>query len=150
MQHAGGGHVGEPWERIFVRLPVTQKTFIKAFRSLHRFDTGRPLINWLLTIARHTALNHFRAARPWVAIPEEAASAQPTPAHQVEERDEIENVWGRARAVLSAREYDVLWLRFGENLSTEETARAANLTVTNVKVIVFRARRRLLEIMRTS
>ncbi|HEX2100209.1 MAG TPA: sigma-70 family RNA polymerase sigma factor [Candidatus Synoicihabitans sp.] len=129
---------------------VTQKTFIQAFRSLHRFDTGRPLINWLLTIARHTALNHFRAARPWVAIPEEAASAQPSPADHVEENDAIDSVWSRARAALSAREYEVLWLRFGENLSTAETAQAANLTVTHVKVIVFRARRRLLEIMRTS
>src|SRR4051812_13315821 len=31
---------------------LTQQTFIKAFRNIHRFDTARPLINWLLTIAR--------------------------------------------------------------------------------------------------
>jgi RNA polymerase sigma-70 factor (ECF subfamily) len=52
-------------------------------------------------------------------------------------------VWARAKAVLSPREFEVLWLRFGEELSTEETAKATGLTVSNVKVIVFRARQQL-------
>jgi RNA polymerase sigma-70 factor (ECF subfamily) len=38
-----------------------------------------------------------------------------------------------------------MWLRFGENLSTAETARVAGLTQTHVKILVFRARKRLLE-----
>src|SRR3954467_1428282 len=34
---------------------LTQQTFIKAYHNLHRFDVTRPMINWLLTIARRTA-----------------------------------------------------------------------------------------------
>ena len=123
---------------------ITQETFIKAFRSLHRFDTTRPLANWLFTIARRTALNHFRSARAWVPIPEDAASAQPSPATRAEEHDQVDDIWGRARRLLSAREYEVLWLRFGESRSIEETARATGLTQTHIKVLVFRARKRLL------
>jgi RNA polymerase sigma-70 factor, ECF subfamily len=124
---------------------ITQETFIKAFRSLHRFDTSRPLANWLLTIARRTALNHFRSARRWELLPDEAVSDQPSPAHQAEEHDQVDDIWDRARRVLPQREFEVLWLRFGENLSVEETARAAGLTETHVKVLVFRARKRLIE-----
>jgi RNA polymerase sigma-70 factor (ECF subfamily) len=52
--------------------------------------------------------------------------------------------------VLSQREFEVLWLRFAEELSTEETARVAGLTKVHVKVIVFRARRQLLKIEKSS
>ncbi len=124
---------------------LTQRTFIKAFHNLGRFDPQRPLINWLLTIARRTALNHFRDTKRWEEIPEASEAPGYSPAKQTEIQDRTENVWARARAVLSAREFEVLWLRFGEELSTEETAQAMGLTVPNVKVIVFRARQQLLK-----
>lgn len=122
---------------------LAQQTFIKAYKSLHRFDTDRPLINWLLTIARRTALNHFRSAKHWEEIPEETAHPAPTPARDAEAQDQIDNLWDRARRDLSEREYTVMWLRFAEERSIEEIARIAQLTKTNVKVLIFRARRRL-------
>jgi RNA polymerase sigma-70 factor (ECF subfamily) len=124
---------------------LTQQTFLKAYQSLHRFDCRRPLINWLLTIARHNALNHFRSAKKWEAVPEQMASTAPSPARSAEERDLSDNLWARARRILSPREFEVMWLRFGEELSTEETARIAGLTQTHVKVLVFRARQQLLK-----
>ena len=124
---------------------LTQRTFIKAYQNLGRFDPQRPLINWLLTIARRTALNHFRDTKRWEEIPEGSQSSEPSPARQAEIQDRSENVWARAREVLSQREFEVLWLRFAEELSTEETAQAMGLTVPNVKVIVFRARQQLLK-----
>jgi RNA polymerase sigma-70 factor (ECF subfamily) len=124
---------------------LTQQTFLKAYQSLHRFDCRRPLINWLLTIARHNALNHFRSARKWEEVPEQAASSAPSPARSAEEKDLSENLWERARRLLSPREFEILWLRFGEELSTEETAKIAGLTQTHVKVLVYRARQQLLK-----
>lgn len=124
---------------------VTQATFIKAFHHIKGFDPQRPLINWLLTIARNTALNHFRDTKKWEEMPYDMASSAPTPAHQVEHRDRTANLWDRARAVLSAREYEVMWLRFAEEMSVEETSRVTGLTQAHVKVIVFRARQTLLK-----
>ena len=124
---------------------LTQRTFIKAYQGLGRFDPERPLINWLFTIARRSALNHFRDTKRWEEIPADSEAVDASPARQAEAREGTENIWARARLVLSQREFEVLWLRFGEELSTEETARAAGLTVANVKVIVFRARQQLLK-----
>jgi RNA polymerase sigma-70 factor (ECF subfamily) len=123
---------------------LAQQTFIKAYRSLHRFDTSRPLAGWLLTIARRTALNHFRSARPCDEMPEDLASAEASPATQAEGRDQVDDIWETARRRLAPREFQVMWLRYGENLSVADTARAAGLTQTHVKILVFRARRRLL------
>jgi RNA polymerase sigma-70 factor, ECF subfamily len=124
---------------------LTQRTFIKAYHNLARFDPQRPWINWLLTIARRTALNHFRDTKRWEEIPESSESAEPSPARKAETNDRSENIWSHAREVLSPREFEVIWLRFAEELSTEETAQATGLTVSNVKVIVFRARQQLLK-----
>ena len=124
---------------------LTQQTFIKAFNHLDSFDCARPLINWLLTIARRTALNHFRSAKKWEFMPADLPSSEPSPARQLEHQDQAETIWARARRVLSQREFEVLWLRFSEELSTEETARVVGLSQIHVKVIVHRARQQLLK-----
>ena len=124
---------------------LVQQTFIKAYHNLHRFDGSRPIINWLLTIARRSTLNHFRSSKKWDEMPESAASNDPSPAANAEQREEKENLWADARRLLSQREFEILWLRFGEDLSIEETARIAGLTQTHVKVIVFRAKQHLMK-----
>jgi RNA polymerase sigma-70 factor (ECF subfamily) len=63
----------------------------------------------------------------------------------VEENDQIEDLWERARRVLSPREFEVMSLRFGENLSIEETAKVTGLTHSNIKILVFRSRQRMLQ-----
>lgn len=122
---------------------LTQQTFMKAFQHIDRVDSERPIINWLLTIARRTALNHFRSVKKWDFVPAEIAASEPSPARLLEQQDRAENLWARARRVLSQREFTVLWLRFAEDLSIEETARVTGLTRIHVKVIVHRARHHL-------
>jgi RNA polymerase sigma-70 factor, ECF subfamily len=124
---------------------LTQQTFIKAYHNLGRFDARRPLINWLLTIARHGAINHFRDTKRWSEMPADVIGGEPSPATTAERREEAENLWDRARAILSPREFEVLWLRFGEELSTADTAQVVGLTQTHVKVLVHRARKALLK-----
>jgi RNA polymerase sigma-70 factor (ECF subfamily) len=124
---------------------LTQQTFVKAFQHIRRVDPTRPIINWLLTIARRTALNHFRSAKKWEYMPADLASTEPSPARQLEQQERTENLWARARRVLSQREFEVLWLRFGEELSTAETASVVGLTQIHVKVLVHRARQHLLK-----
>jgi len=129
---------------------LTQQTFIKAFHHLARFDQRRPLINWLLTIARNTALNHFRDVKKWDELPADATGAEPSPAREAEQKEQAENLWARARELLSPREFEVLWLRFAEEMSTRETAQVVGLTETHVKVMVFRARQTLLKGVKSS
>jgi RNA polymerase sigma-70 factor (ECF subfamily) len=125
---------------------LVQQTFIKAYRNLHRFDGRRPIINWLLTIARRSALNHFRSSKRWEEMPESTASNDPSPAAHAEHKEQKENLWAGARRLLSERQFAVLWLRYGEDLSIEDTARVTGLTQAHIKIIVFRARNHLMKL----
>jgi len=78
-------------------------------------------------------------------VPHGMPGTEPSPAHTAEHRDRVDNLWERARAVLPARQFEILWLRFAEDLSTEETARIVGLTQVHVKVLVHRARQILLK-----
>ncbi len=127
---------------------LTQQTFIKAYRALDRFDTSRSLVAWLLTIARRTALNHFRDTRQFVEFSEETADGTASPVRDAERNDRVENLWSEARRILSPRHYEVLWLRFGEDMSVEETARVTGLTQTHIKILVFRARHKLAKLFK--
>ena len=49
---------------------VAQQTFIKAYQHLASFDRSHSFIAWLLTIARRTALNHFRSAKQFEPVVE--------------------------------------------------------------------------------
>jgi len=42
---------------------LAQETFVKAWRSLERFDGRAPFQHWLSKIAVHVALDHLRKAR---------------------------------------------------------------------------------------
>lgn len=62
---------------------LTQETFVRALRSVHRFSARSTGRTWLLAIARRVAADHFRAAasRPriaadqdWQRAAEEAAA----------------------------------------------------------------------------
>ncbi len=123
---------------------VTQEAFVKAFRALHKVDTSRPLLNWLFTIARRTALNHLRAKRDWVELPPEPSSDALHPGEEAERRESVARIWQRARTCLKAAEFEILWLRFGEELSVQETAEATGRSSSSIKTLLHRARQRLL------
>lgn len=125
---------------------VTQETFVKAFRALHKVDTSRPLLNWLYTIARRTALNHLRSRKEWTELPPEPVSDGPGPRHDVEERESISQIWTRARRLLKEAEFEALWLRYGENLSVEETAQTTGRSSSSIKTLIHRARSRLITV----
>ena len=125
---------------------ITQQTFIKAYKHLASFDPTRSFIAWLLTIARRSALNHFRSAKNFEPVAEETAAQDPTPDRQLEKRDQLDTLWAQAKRVLSEREFEILWLRYAEDMSLEDTARIAGITQTHTKIIAFRARQRLMKL----
>ena len=122
---------------------LTQVTFIKAYAHLASLDPERPMIHLLFTIARREAVSHFRRVRRWESLPEEAVATQKTPLSEAEASNEREGLWEAARRHLSAREFEALWLRFAEDLSTLETARVMGISQAFVKIVVFRAKGKL-------
>jgi RNA polymerase sigma factor (sigma-70 family) len=94
---------------------VFQETFIAALRAYERMD-GRHPRAWVMTIARHKAIDHHRA-RARRPEPREELPEQPVPGPETEVG--AGEVWS-AVAELSEAQRDAVALRFAADLSYRE------------------------------
>jgi len=118
---------------------LTQETFCRAWRSLHRYNPSLSFTPWLFAIARHTAASHFRSVEPFDELPPDAGIVEENPANLLADKDGSVALWQVARS-LKPKYWEVLWFRYGEGFSTAETARAMRTNVIHVKVLLHRAR----------
>ena len=126
---------------------LTQETFLKAYRSLHRFNSGQGFSTWLFTIAKRTAYNHFRSAKHLQELPTEEGIDSDDPSTLLEQKDEKTSLWKLAEA-LSPDQYEALWLRYGEGFSIAETAAILHTNQIRVRVLLHRARKNLAQRLR--
>jgi RNA polymerase sigma-70 factor, ECF subfamily len=120
---------------------LTQETFVRAFAGMGRFDSRRAFRPWLLTIARRAAASHWRKARPTEPLGEHVAepASLETPASRLTAAEDDASIWALARK-LKPRQFQVLWLRYGEGLEVPDIARILGITRIHVKVLLHRAR----------
>jgi len=125
---------------------LAQEAFVRGWQSIARYDDRWAFSTWLFTIARRTCLNHVRATRrrrlrETVSVAASAPSADPCATAVIVER--AGRLWEIASATLSERQFTAVWLRYGEAQSLAEIATVLATSESSVKVLLFRARRRL-------
>ena len=121
---------------------ITQETFLRAYRGIHRFDTNHSFSAWIFTIAKRTAINHCRGAKPTDGLSDEHAANTVDPGLALELADEKRSLWSMAKT-LKPKQYEALWLRYAEGFSIAEAARIMNTSQVHVKVLLHRARNHL-------
>jgi RNA polymerase sigma-70 factor (ECF subfamily) len=129
---------------------LAQETFLRAYENLHRYRRRWPFSAWLFTIARRTSINHHRRARPAPdpAAVEAAASGGPGPLDALIAAEGRRRLWDVAAAVLSEEQTTALWLHYVAEMPVENIALVLRRSRTSVKVLLFRARKRLLPYLR--
>ncbi len=136
---------------------VLQETFLKAFEHLPDFRQDSRFYTWLVRIAVNEGLMKLRKRRSdrsepledavdddGQVIPRDFRDWKPNP-EQLTSQEEMERILLGAAAQLPPSLRTVFMLRDVEELSTEETAQALNLTLGAVKARLFRARFQLRE-----
>lgn len=126
---------------------AAQEGFVKAYRSLHRFDTGREFRPWLLTIVANEARNRRRSTGRRLAYETRAVRVAPpppglTPAEEAE-ASETRRMLLDAVNRLPEPERLVVGLRYFLELTEAETAAAAGIPRGTVKSRMWRAMERL-------
>jgi RNA polymerase sigma-70 factor (ECF subfamily) len=114
---------------------LTQETFVRAWRSLSRFEARASFRTWVLTIARHTAIDALRAAarRPTTAaLVPETHPVEPDPADIVTTNDLFAGLDPDRRMAL------LLTQLLG--LSYEEAAAVCGVAVGTIRSRVSRGR----------
>lgn len=125
---------------------VAQEAFLRAYRSLERYDMERPLRPWLLSIAANLARNRRRSAGRYLAAVQRWFKAEPASVPSIEERGiqklESQNLW-RAIRRLDLMDQQVVYLRYFLELSTQEVAETLQVPEGTVKSRLHRALKRL-------
>jgi RNA polymerase sigma-70 factor, ECF subfamily len=128
---------------------LTQETFLRAFENLHRYDGRRPFATWLFTIARRTSINHSRRIRPAADqdATDAAIAAAASPLDVMVAAESRGRLWDRAADVLTEEQTTALWLHYAEDMPTGEIAKVLGRSWVSVKVMMFRARKRLMPLL---
>jgi RNA polymerase sigma-70 factor (ECF subfamily) len=123
---------------------LVQETFFKTYRNIDRYDPEFRFSTWIYTVAVRLAVSHYRKRKR--AVPAyELPAEEVTPEQLVIRRQESRNFWARAKK-LSSRQYQTIWLRYAEDMSTKEIGAVLRLTPVQVRVLLHRGRSNLAKI----
>ncbi len=141
---------------------IVQETFLKVFIHLDRFSPSKGTFkSWLLTIARNQSINVFsllkrNVLRVFNEGDSDQTSLQYSENPLTEHQQDVESLLSakqeffkvkQAIDELPERQKTALMLKAQENMSYEEIAAVLKTSVSSVESLIFRARRRLLEII---
>ena len=120
---------------------ITSETFVRIWTS--ETETKSETVKaYLFTIARNLYLHEKRKMKRFTPITDAIAETAVQPEHNADERSDLEQTMA-AIQTLSEIERTILLLRAENELSYEEIATMTGLTVSLVKVKLFRARKKL-------
>jgi RNA polymerase sigma-70 factor, ECF subfamily len=126
---------------------AAQETFVRAFRSLKRWDSTREFLPWLLAIAGNRCRTCLaqRMRRPHIlTLAEPLADRKPSASPAGHLTEEVQRALRRLR-----EDYRLAFLLFHQQeLSYAEIGAALNCPLGTVKTWVHRARRELGEMLR--
>ncbi len=122
---------------------LLQKAFFRFIRSNPALATEEHMRRWLFRTATNLALDHFRETKRDRNRIEEPVRAD----GGGEARELLRHDMMKIFAELKPRERALLWLAHVEEADHEDISEALGVKAKSVKVLLFRARRRLGELL---
>jgi RNA polymerase sigma-70 factor (ECF subfamily) len=125
---------------------VAQEIFIKAFKSLKQFKENAEFSTWLYRVAYNTTLSELRKRKyEFTSLEENLKTVNDFFADNKED-EEIElqlQYLDQVMKELPPNEIFLLTLHYINNQSIENIAKIVNLSASNVKVKLYRIRKKL-------
>lgn len=127
---------------------LTQLTFERALKAWPRYDPRRAAPGtWLLAIARHLLIDHYRADRTKshrsLDDDQQRVADELPPVAFAEPDFGMSPQLSAALATLSERDREIVALRYGADLTGPEIAEVTELSLANVQQILSRSLRKL-------
>lgn len=127
---------------------ILQEAYYRFLRTPQPPEDEAHRRNYLYRVATNLVRDELRRHRGLhVDLPDDTDEPALRATDRVAALDARADV-GRAMAHLSARERELLWLAYAEGASHREIAEALGLRTGSIKLLLFRARRRLADILR--
>jgi len=135
---------------------LVQEVYIKVLKSYQSFDGRSTEKTWLLSIARHVAIDHFRKQKrkrnrimdffDWNEKGEQLKDYASLPDEIAIQNDEMKQVY-KALDNCTVDQRNVIIFRFIQGLSIQETADILNWSESKVKTTQHRGMKALKEMM---
>jgi RNA polymerase sigma-70 factor (ECF subfamily) len=131
---------------------IAQDAFMKAYRSLKNFKMKSSFATWLYRIVYNTAISLVRARKkPPLSLedfPADASDFMGISSSEEEAEAEYKNsLINFALQKLSDEERGLISLYYYEESSNEEISGITGISKSNIKVKLFRARQKMIEII---
>ena len=129
---------------------AAQDTFVKIYKSAGTFNEGSKLSSWMYKIAYRTSLDYIRKRKATHDIEDVAYSlaTEDSSADRDMEHDERREAIVEAINQLPEEESGLIRLFYLEEMSIKDLVEVTGLGLSNVKVKLYRARKKLFEIIR--
>lgn len=122
---------------------LLQKTFFRFLRSNPTLAGEEHMRRYIFRTATNLALDHFRESKR-----EKEKSLEPAPSVIHDERHELRHDMMRMFGELKPRERALLWLAHVEEADHDEIGEALGLKSKSVRVLLFRARKKLADVLK--
>lgn len=131
---------------------VAQDTFVKVFQKLSSFEEKANFSTWVYRIAYNTAISMLRKQKKELLFLSQEDQINYLSDQSLEDDNENESLVDKQRlqealSKLSSSQQLLVDLYYTKELSIEEISRMVGLSRSNVKVKLFRARKKLLNYM---
>ena len=131
---------------------LAQDSFLKAFRSLKTFKMKSSFATWLYRIVYNTAISHVRIKKKGLLsledFPADATDFIGTNSSEEEAEQEYRNsLVNFALQKINEEERGLISLYYYEEMTTDEISVVTGMSKSNIKVKLFRARQKMLEII---
>lgn len=125
---------------------LLQDTYYRFLRARTDYESEAHRRNALFHIASNLVRDTFRRRRTTPALVEatDAHLAAAASGERTERRTDVRRAFARLRP----RDRELLWLAYAQGSSHREIADALGLKTTSIKLLLFRARRRLADLLR--
>lgn len=120
-----------------------QETFIAAYRNLKHYNPSFPFSAWIFGIARNKTNEHYRKVKSIHRVDPPASVEYESPQSILDQAQTIDLFWNEAKRLLNDDQFSALWLRYQEEFSIKEIATTMNKSESNIKILLFRARKEL-------
>lgn len=132
---------------------ITGRIFEAALEGLESYDAARaPVQVWLFAIARNAVADWFRARnrRDEVFLEDIGEQAEKEP-HiiTVMEKKEEGHMLLQAVSALNARSREIIALKFSSGMTNRDIAQVTGFGESNIGIIIYRAVKRLQEMLKT-
>ncbi|PIY68840.1 RNA polymerase subunit sigma-24 [Candidatus Roizmanbacteria bacterium CG_4_10_14_0_8_um_filter_39_9] len=127
---------------------LSETVFTKAWENITKFKEHRGTLKaWLYMIAKNVVVDHYRKAKPTIALDENITGVNSVIETEIEKNEDIRQLMSCLNQ-LTTEQKQVITMKYIEDMSNQEIAQILNKQEDAVRALQHRALQKLRELLK--